>query len=116
MAKDDADGCLAGLGCVGVIVATPVLSVLSAFYHAWAATVLWQWFIEPHEHVHAPAYAVMVGASYIATLYGTTHTSDIKAEYKDGTPLSRFWGAVIGGLTKPVIILAFGWLIHQFVK
>jgi hypothetical protein len=96
-------------------VATVILLLLQPvfwFIDGWALCKMWRWFITPTFGVHAPNQWVAVGLMTTAALflYGLAQTPD-NSEKSAGTMIGEAVGKYAIG---PVVIVFFGWVIHQF--
>ena len=101
-------------GCWGKIIFIVLFLVLATAIDGWAFSILWGWFIIPvFESAPTLSAAQAIGMSYVfhALLGNVNRDSGMKA--KDAS--ERIIQGVVGAVTRPIMLLLFGWVVLQFV-
>jgi len=98
------------LSCVGVLALLGAYVVIQPILSGWALTHLWRWFIVPQFGVSELSIAEAIGISLVVS-YLTYHPVETKDDRSDNEKYS----AMIVYLLRPLITLAVGWVVHQFV-
>lgn len=102
----DSDTLTDGLGCVGLLALTLAFMVVLALVNGYVVATLWEWFVEP-TFVSAPHLSIpaAIGIALIVRYLTAEHP---EPEFKGG---SRFAFA----LSYPVLALAVGWIVKEFM-
>lgn len=91
----------------GAVILTPIILIIGAVVsvpRAWAASVLWGWFITPAFGIPAPSMLALFGLSLVVT---TIHPSPVNGpkEKEFSTNAAMCWLVL-----HPLFSVAFGWV------
>ena len=104
---------LAGLGIVIlVVVGIGGVIVLSALVNGWTLSILWKWFMVPVFGLPMLSIPQAIGIAMVIG-YLTFQNNDAQEKERSTTERVIFWVALI--VLRPLITLAFGWIVHQYM-
>lgn len=108
MKKND-DLSLVGLGCLLVLLITPISIALNG----WALATLWAWFIAPVFSVSNLSIANAIG---IATVVNFIVPKPAKPKSDTKPTIQEAIGqSLLEVFLIPLFAVLFGWIIYQFV-
>ena len=103
-------------GCLGLVVWSIFLIVISVILNGWALSVLWGWFIVPVFATPTLMTLQAIGISSIANFL-LARVADTKTEQdKDktvGDKMVEGFAIVVG---QPLFAVFFGWVITLFMR
>jgi len=94
---------LGGFALLAAIIA------FSAIVNGWVLTHLWHWFMVPIFGLHDLTIAPAIGLGLIVSFL----TNKGRIAKKDSRETD--WGATIGYLLSPFVVLFFGYVVHLFM-
>lgn len=89
------------LSCLGVI----ALLIITIALQGWVASVLWAWFVVPLFNAPTLSIAYAIGLSVSAR---------VLVGWSTGKNDDEFAEAAAKAIGYPLIVLAYGWIIHLF--
>lgn len=97
--------------CLGALLAVAVVLVVGTMLNGWVLTVLWAWFVVPVFALPLLSTAYAIGiASIIGFLTHQYQRSDNDLSANDS-----LIAALAYAIGRPLLLLAFGWIVLQFV-
>lgn len=95
---------------LGIVVAAFGFGALCSILNGYVLSILWAWFIVPTFHAPVLSIPVAIGVSMVIHYLTFTDTTDL-AKKED----SKWWSSLLIALLRPVVVLAFGAVVHCFV-
>ena len=93
----------------------PIFAIISAIgflffvalLNTFVMSCLWTWFLTPIFIIAAPSFALLYGFMLTVSYLIPTHKKDINSE--------NIPDVIATSITKALVFLAFGYIIHLFV-
>ncbi len=95
-------------GIIGFI----VWMVIAAMLNGWALSVLWGWFFVPTLGLPALDIVQAIGIAMVVSYLTYQH---IDTQPKDEDSTSKMIGMGVLTVARPLIAVAFGWVVHSFM-
>jgi hypothetical protein len=92
------------LGCLGAFALLPATIILNG----WVLSVPWKWFMVPFLHLPPLTLVPAIRISIVITML--TNHGDPAQEKRDPK-----WLYAVKPLLQPVLFLATGWIVKQFI-
>ena len=97
------------LAFVGII----VLGVVGSVFNGYVLSILWGWFMVPTFHLPTLSVAPAIGIAMVIGYLTKQESPDVEEkERSTGMKVARFVAQII---MKPLVALAFGWVVHLFM-
>ncbi len=87
------------------------IAIPASLWVAYAATVLWGWFVTPTFGIAVPGVWTMFGLFILARL----PFSKANAESESGVDWDKVWRECVHVAVGPAIALLLGWIALQFM-
>ena len=99
------------IAVIGFVTAALLTVSLGLFLNAWAATVLWAWFVVPLvPFLPQLSYAGALGLMLAAGLF----FPHIDVHCEDKRKSTEKAASLVGTLLRPVVFVCIGWLVKYF--
>lgn len=87
-----------------VVTIVVIVYTVASILEGWALSILWRWFVVPATVFHPLSVAQAIGIAITVNMLTATSAKD----ENDGTFLLTLF-------LRPIIVLAIGWIVFQFV-
>lgn len=96
-------------GCVISLLTVPVAIIL----RGWVLVVLWEWFVVPLFGLPTPTIPFAIG---LVLVFGMLSPWNMNKDTDQDKMGEHYWiKGVVTALGTPILQLAIGWIVHQFV-
>jgi len=92
-----------------IILGFIALVVLSSIWSGFVLSIVWEWFMVPAFHLPQLSVALAIGISLTIRMVVAQYYEDSKDADKEVTK------AISSAIVYPLIVLIFGYVVHQFV-
>ena len=98
----------------GVAVMISSIAILG-FFRAWAATLLWDWFVAPFFEL--PNLPILTAYGIILLIHLVSPSADDRSKDRDeGLKGTEIAAKLIGvGVLGPLVCVGIGWIIQRFI-
>ena len=101
-----------GMACLGLIILSVGIIVVSSIMNGWVLSILWGWFVSPLFGLPTLEIAPAIGFALVVGLL--THQSE--ESNTKGKDITELIAQSIGeGIFSPLLVLLVGWIVLQFV-
>lgn len=100
------------VSCLGLLAGLVGFSIVGAILNGWALSVLWGWFVVPLFNLPQLTIIQAIG---LAMVVGFLTKDYSPAKYKDMTLEERIGNLISITVFLPIMSIAMGWLVLQFV-
>ena len=96
---------------MGLLALSAIWLVVGAVLRGWVISIMWKWFIVTAFGLPALSVVAAIGVSLVVSTmtYQYIYTEDNRS---DSTKIAGALGVTIGA---PLLILAMGWVVKQFL-
>jgi hypothetical protein len=96
------------MGFLVVLILFVATVALSSILNGWALSILWEWFMVPVFALPSLTIPTAIGISLVVS-YLTHHYVDTDKDEENAAKVGMY------AFLKPVVVLAIGWVVKQFM-